>query len=71
MVGRLEGFVGGSVLVHDMSHTVPIFQTGVGWSAQGHCCNDVLNMGIETPVELDHDGFWVSVPSDVLHLLCA
>jgi hypothetical protein len=60
-VSRLEGFIGGPVLVDRTSHLVPLSRTCVRGPSGCHSSYGILYLGIETPSEFDHDGLWIGV----------
>ena len=73
MVRRLEGLVGGSVLVYNPGHAVPLFQISVRRPTGGHCGNCILDLGIKSPSAFHHNSLWVCVPRvcyKILEFIC-
>ena len=72
-VRRLEGLVGGSFLVYNLGHAVPLFQIGIRRPTRSHCGDCILDLGIKSPSEFHHNSLWVCVPrvcDEVLELVC-
>jgi len=62
-VGRLEGFIGGSVLVNGPCCSVPVCWNHVGRTSRGHGCYSILNLSVKSSTEFHHYGLWIRVTS--------
>jgi len=61
-VGRLEGFVGGSVLVNGPGCSVPVRWNHVGGTSRRHGCYSILNLSVKSSTEFHHYNLWIGVP---------
>ena len=61
LVSQFEGLICHTVLVYIFSCVIPVFWGSIRWTSIGHCCDGVLDLGIQSLLELHHSGFRVSV----------
>jgi len=61
LVGRSEGFIGGSVLVNSPGCSVPVRRNHVGGMSRGHGCYSILNLSVKSSTEFHHYGLRIGV----------
>ena len=60
-VGRLESFIGGSVLVNGPGCSVPVHLNHVEGMSRRHGCYGILNLSVKSSTEFHHYGLWIGV----------
>jgi len=63
LVGRLEGFISGLVLVNGPGCSVPVCWNRVGRTSRRHGCYSILNLSVKSSMEFHHYGLWIGVTS--------
>jgi len=61
LVGRSEGFIGGSVLVNGPGCSVPVCRNHVGRMSRRHGCYSILDLSVKSLTEFHHYGLWIRV----------
>jgi len=61
LVGRSEGFIGGSVLVNGPGCSVPVCWNHVGGMSRRHGCYSILNLSVKSSTEFHHYGLRIGV----------
>jgi len=61
LIGRLEGFIGGSFLVNGPACSVPVCWNHVRRTSRRHGCYGVLNLRVKSSMEFHHYGLWIGV----------
>jgi len=60
-IGRLEGFIGGSVLVNGPGCSVSVCQNHIGRTFRRHGCYSILNLSVKSSMEFHHYGLRIGV----------
>jgi len=63
LVGRLEGFIGGSVLVNGPGCSIPVCWNHVRRTSRRHGCYSILNLRVESLMEFHHYALQIGVAS--------
>jgi len=63
LVGRSEGFIGGSVLVNGPGCSVPVCWDHVRRTSRRHGCYSILNLSVKSSTGFHHYGLWIRVTS--------
>ena len=61
LVGRLEGFIGGLVLVNGPGCSVPVCWNHVRRTSRRHGCYSILNLSVKSSMGIHHYGLWIGV----------